>query len=78
LGVLLAIAGVCYLTNSFVNFMPPGFGEYLFPWILLPVILGEGALALWLLIIGINPTKWNEIAAAQRQVAKLDGTAHQR
>ena len=63
LGVLMGIAGVCYLVNSFVNFMPKGFGDDLFPWILLPVILGEGALALWLLIVGVNPTRWNAITA---------------
>jgi Domain of unknown function (DUF4386) len=65
LGVLLAIAGLCYLINSFVSFMPQGFGDFLFPWILLPVILGEGALALWLLFVGVDSSKWNEIAEAR-------------
>jgi len=64
LGALLGIAGACYLINSFVSLMPPGFGDDLFPWILLPVMLGEGALALWLLIVGLNARKWDEIAAA--------------
>jgi hypothetical protein len=59
----LGIAGACYLINSFVTFMPKGFGDDLFPWILLPVMLGEGALALWLLIVGLNPRKWDEVAA---------------
>jgi Domain of unknown function (DUF4386) len=63
LGILMGIAGVCYLTNSFVNFMPKGFGDELFPWILLPVLIGEGALALWLLIVGLDSTKWDAIAA---------------
>jgi hypothetical protein len=66
LGVLLAIAGACYLINSFVNFMPPGFGDFLFPWILLPVILGEGLLALWLLIAGIDSSQWSRVAARPR------------
>jgi hypothetical protein len=64
LGVLMGIAGVCYLTNSFVSLMPKGFGNDLFPWILLPVLLAEGALAFWLLIVGLNSTKWNAIAEA--------------
>ncbi len=72
IGVLLAIAGGCYLTNSFVDFMPRGFGGSLFPWILLPVILGEGALALWLLIVGVNSSKWTDIAAA-RDARRLAG-----
>jgi hypothetical protein len=48
-----------------VNLMPKGFGDELFPWILLPVILGEGALAIWLLVVGVNSTKWNAVAAAR-------------
>jgi Domain of unknown function (DUF4386) len=66
IGVLLAAAGVCYFINSFVSFMPKGFGDALFPWILLPVLLGEGTVALWLLIVGVNSAKWNEIAVAHR------------
>ena len=63
LGVLIGIAGACYLINSFVAFMPKGFGDDLFPWIFLPIIVGEGALALWLLIVGVDLEKWNAIAA---------------
>ena len=66
LGVLLAIAGGCYLTNSFVNFMPAGFGEYLFPWILLPCLLAEGALALWLVTVGVNSRAWMNVAEGRR------------
>jgi hypothetical protein len=65
LGLLLALAGMCYLTNSFVNFMPAGFGADLFPWILLPCVLAEGALAVWLAIAGVNSSKWYQVAAAQ-------------
>jgi hypothetical protein len=63
LGILMGVAGACYLTNSFVSFMPEGFGKGLFPWILLPVILAEGALALWLLIIGLDSAQWSAMAA---------------
>ena len=63
LGVLLGIAGACYLINSFIDLMPKGFGEELFPWIFLPVIVGEGALALWLLLLGVDSTKWAASAA---------------
>jgi hypothetical protein len=66
IGVLLPIAGLCYLTNSLVNFMPPGFGDGLFPWILMPCLLAEGSLSLWLLIVGVNSSKWNEFAKAWR------------
>jgi hypothetical protein len=62
IGVLLAIAGICYLVNTFVALMPNGFGAFLFPWIFLPILVGEGVLALWLLIAGIDSAKWDEIA----------------
>jgi hypothetical protein len=66
IGVLLPIAGLCYLTNSFVNFMPPGFGDDVFPWILMPCLLAEGSLSVWLLIVGVNSSKWIEFAKARR------------
>jgi Domain of unknown function (DUF4386) len=60
LGVLLAIAGVGYLF-----FVWPPLGRHLFfPYILVPGILGEGSLTLWLIIIGVNPQRWKELAAA--------------
>ncbi len=63
LGVLLVIGGAGYLTNSFVDFMPPGFGAALFPYVLLPALLAEGALALWLLCRGVDARRWAEVAA---------------
>ncbi len=60
LGVLQAIAGVCYLVNSFALLLFPVFAEKLFPAILLPAFLGELLTALWLLIVGVNLPKWND------------------
>jgi hypothetical protein len=60
LGVLLALAGLCYLTNSFLYFMPPTVADSVLPYILLPCILAEGSLALWLLVIGVDTSKWVE------------------
>ncbi len=65
IGVVLALAGTCYLVNTFVVLMPKGFADYLFPWIFLPILVGEGTLALWLLIAGVNSAKWDAIAGAQ-------------
>jgi hypothetical protein len=59
LGVLYGLAGACYLINSSAFFMAPGL---LSPAILLPCLLGEGALALWLLIVGVNEAKWRASA----------------
>jgi Domain of unknown function (DUF4386) len=66
LGVLLAVGGVCYMVNSFVDFMPAHFADFLFPYILLPSLLAETLLALWLTIFGVNSDRWNAVAAARR------------
>ena len=58
LGVLLFIAGVCYLTNSLALLLAPTFADMLFPFILLPAFIGELSLALWLLVKGVNVPKW--------------------
>lgn len=54
LGIMYAIAGVCYIINSFVMFLSPGFDNPLFPYILIPSFLGELSVALWLLIPGVK------------------------
>jgi hypothetical protein len=64
IGWLLAIAGLCYLVNTIAGALAPEFSRTLFPWILLPALPAEGGLTLWLLIMGVNPAKWREQAAA--------------
>jgi hypothetical protein len=63
LGVLMAIAGLCYLTNSFANFLSPAFACPLFPWILLTAFPGEFGLMLWLIVKGVNVQRWKEQAS---------------
>jgi Domain of unknown function (DUF4386) len=65
LGALLAVGGVCYVINSFVDFMPAHFADFLFPYILLPSLLAETLLALWLTIVGLNNAKWYAVAQAR-------------
>ena len=62
IGWLLALAGACYVINSAINLMFPALS--LFPWILLPGLIGEGGLTLWLLFVGLNVSKWQERAGA--------------
>ena len=59
LGVLMAIAGLGWLT-----FLSTPLAQYLSPYNLAPGILGEGALTLWLLVVGVNEQRWKEQASA--------------
>ncbi len=52
LGVMLALAGVCYLINSITLLLAPQIAALLFPWIMLPVLVGELSLSLWMLVKG--------------------------
>ena len=58
IGVLMVIVGLAWLTLLW-----PPFGAKYFPYILAADI-GEGALVLWLLIIGVNADRWKEQARA--------------
>jgi hypothetical protein len=70
LGVLMAMAGLCYLTNSFASFLSPALADHLFPYILIPSFIGELSLCLWLLVMGVNVPKWKEKATAWRVPAR--------
>lgn len=57
IGVLYAIAGVCYLINSFTMFLSKGFANPMFVYLAIPIFIGELSVCLWLLIKGIDTTK---------------------
>lgn len=59
-GVLLQIAGVSYLANSFTVIVSPRLVAPLYPWIYLPAGSAEIGLCLWLLVKGVNVAKWEE------------------
>ncbi len=66
LGVLMQVAGLCYLTNSFALLLAPTLAGRLFPAILVPAFVAELSLCLWLLMKGVNVPKWYEMAGARR------------
>jgi uncharacterized protein DUF4386 len=68
IGVLLAIDGVAYLVYSFAHVVAPGFAAQLVPWIQLPALIGEGALCLWLLVVGVDAERWQGRARAALQL----------
>lgn len=57
IGVAYAIAGLCYLINSFTIFLSKGFENPYFIYLTIPIFIGELALCLWLLIKGIDTPK---------------------
>lgn len=63
LGVLQMICGACYLINSFASVLSPPLARDLSPYIFMPCIVAELALALWLLFIGVNSQRWRAHAA---------------
>ncbi|MBI2382010.1 MAG: DUF4386 domain-containing protein [Gammaproteobacteria bacterium] len=58
LGHFLVAAGVSYLINSFALLLAPDLASLLFPWILMPSLIGELALSLWLLVRGNDTEAW--------------------
>lgn len=64
IGVLMVIAGVCYLIDSFAHFLNPAFAATLFPFLFVPMFVAELSLTLWLIVKGVNVAKWEERASA--------------
>lgn len=70
LGVLIEIAGLCYLTNSLALFLAPALESRIFPLILLPAFVGELCLCLWLLVKGVDVAAWRSRAAGVQHAAE--------
>ena len=73
LGVLMQIAGLCYLTNSFTLLLAPAIAGRMFPFILVPAFVAELSLCLWLLTKGVNVETWR--VQARRPAASPGGEA---
>jgi hypothetical protein len=58
IGWLLAFQGCCYLISSFSKLIAPAFVTTFFP-VLMVSGLGEISFCLWLLVMGVDETKWN-------------------
>ena len=62
IGVALMIEGVAYWANSLIDFAAPGFAGAALQ-ILMVTGLTEVALCLWLLVMGVNVQRWQELRA---------------
>ena len=65
LGVLMAIAGLSYLTNSFTLILAPTYAGTI-SLILVLALIGELSLCLWLMVKGVDEQRWKERASAHR------------
>ena len=73
LGILQAMAGVCYLVNSVAMLLSPSLAEKLVPAILLPAFVGELGTALWLVVKGLDTAKWEERKRIGPSIVGPDG-----
>jgi hypothetical protein len=64
IGVLMQIAGLCYLANSFALILSPTLAGWLFPAVLLPPLVAEASFCLWLIIKGVDLPSWQARARA--------------
>lgn len=60
IGVLMTVAGICYLTNSFVLILAPQFSSIT---LLMPCLLTELSFSLWLIFKGVNLSIWKQKVA---------------
>jgi len=63
LGVLMAIAGLSYLINSFTLILAPAYAAKIFP-VLGLALIGELSVCLWLLVKGVDFSTWEKRALA--------------
>jgi len=59
-GALMAFGGLGWLALGLVSLVSPALGRSLFPYLMLPGILAETSLSLWLLAMGVNVERWKQ------------------
>lgn len=57
LGILMSIAGLCYLTNSFALLLAPELSSIA---LLIPCFIAELSFSFWLIFKGVNLTIWRQ------------------
>jgi hypothetical protein len=64
IGILMQVAGACYLINSIALILDLSFASQLVPFLMTPPFIAELTFSLWLLIKGIDVEKWQEKASS--------------
>jgi hypothetical protein len=68
IGVLLVFGGLAFLITAFTNFLSPPLGARLASGLLPIAGLAEAALALWLLLKGVNVDQWRSTIARRTAI----------
>ena len=58
IGIMATIGGSCYALNSYGLFVVPALQDRLFPYILLPALVAELSISLYLIFKGFDVEKW--------------------
>lgn len=61
LGILIQVTGAAYLVACLTALFAPALADQLIPATLLPPLIDELSLCLWLLIKGVNCVRWQEV-----------------
>jgi hypothetical protein len=68
-GALMAFGGLGWFTLGLLSLLSPALGRSLFPYLMLPGVVAETALSLWLLAMGVDAERWKaraSVAGARR------------
>jgi hypothetical protein len=65
LGIFILTAGLSYLVNSFTLILFPALANSVFTILMAPIFIAELAMCLWLLMKGVNVTRWNNLVNSQ-------------
>ena len=60
IGILLQIAGICYIASNFMLLLVPEIAAKLFPASILPCFIAELTFCLWLIFKGVDINIWNK------------------
>lgn len=58
IGLLMQVAGGSYLVACWAALFAPAWAARLLPGLLVPALIGESSVCLWLLVKGVNVAKW--------------------
>ena len=67
IGVLMAIAGSCYLFNGFANVFSPELAAGLLAYLMPFGLPGEVSLTVWLLLVGVDVERWRDRAGVAQE-----------